>query len=79
MPFPDIDGKSFEQDLGDVVDFITNQVTVPTYIQEAAIRLFKRVDIVSTRLYDDVQALKAWRMRLDPSYTPTDPQSQVTT
>lgn len=77
MPFPDIDGKSFEQDIGDVVDFITDKVTVPTYIQEAAIRLFKRVDIVSTRLYDDVQALKAWRASLDQSYTPTDPQTPV--
>lgn len=35
--------------------------------------LFTQVDIVSTQLFDDVQALKAWRALIDSGYMPIDP------
>jgi hypothetical protein len=78
MPFPLVDGRTFEQNYTDILRaFALSSDFAPKIggrtVKQNMTDLFKQVDIVSTQLFDDVQALKAWRASIDSGYTPTDP------
>ena len=74
MPFPDIDGTTAISNIATVAEYLG--ANAPEPVQKAAKILFEQIDIVSTRLYDDVQDLKAWRASVDKTYVPTDPQAR---
>lgn len=59
MPFPDIDGFTFADDQATVAAWLDRVAPArPPAVAAAFARLYQRVDIVSTKLYNDVQGLK---------------------
>lgn len=59
MPFPDIDGFTFADDQATVAAWLDRVAPArPPEVAAAFARLYQRVDLVSTNLYDDVQELK---------------------
>lgn len=81
MPFPLVAGRTFQQNYADIrralaADFAP-KIGGRTFKQNLD-DLFTQVDIVSTQLFDDVQALKAWRALIDSGYMPTDPFAGMT-
>lgn len=75
MPFPTVDGKTIEEDLKTVKTTLKPLVTSKEF-WSALDRIFNRLDIVSTQLYDDVQTLKQAASRVGWQIKSDDPSQE---
>ncbi len=79
MPFPPVDGHTFQENAADLIKALEDQMGRPfsPLVKQPFVDLFMQVQVVADQLYDDVQRLKrlasdhGWEIETD------DPSQKV--